>query len=118
MKAIKIDVLKQDVEYVELSKDYKDISKEIGCDYFCCPVTFENQDTIYCDDEALLNPDNIQGGFIFSGWNYPLINNAIILGTDEEGASINCKSTIEDIKSKIHFVSKQTILFFKTYNNN
>jgi hypothetical protein len=40
-------------------------------------------------------------------WKYPLVGNAIILGTDDEGDSIDAKSTIEEIQSKIIFYDEQ-----------
>ena len=107
-KAIFIDVEKKEVSYIELAEP-KEIAKQIGCEYFCCPVTLENNDTIYVDDESLLFPDKIQGGFAFAGWNYPLVGNAIILGANDEGDSIDCKTTIEEIKSIITFLSKNSI---------
>jgi hypothetical protein len=104
MKAIKIDVVKQDVYYVEMEKDYHRIYDEIGngCTLFCCPVEFDNSDALYSDDEGLLH-ENLEGCFMMEGWRIPLVGNAIILGTDEEGDSTDVASTVEEIKSKIIF---------------
>jgi hypothetical protein len=109
MKALKINVENKTITQVELSQDFRDISKEIGngCEYFCIPYSFANDDSLYADDESLLRQKNIKGGFMLSDeWSYPIVGNAIILGTDEEGESIDCKSTIDDFKDII-WVSKE-----------
>ena len=106
-KAIKIDVQTQSIYLVELSDDYKDIYTKIGngCTTFAVPITFENQDSIFCDDEILLRPDDIKGGFIFEGWNYPIVGNAIILGCDEEGESVDAKTEMIDLPT-IYFLTE------------
>ena len=40
---------------------------------------------------------------MFDDWEYPLVGNAIILGTDDEGESVDCKSTVNSIQSRIRF---------------
>jgi hypothetical protein len=106
MKAIKIDVVSRELSYVEIN-DYSEIYHEIGngCRLFCVPFEFENGDTIFSDDEALLN--EVHGGFMLKGWRYPLCGNAIIQGCDDDGESIEVKSTIEDILPRIIWVDKK-----------
>jgi hypothetical protein len=108
-KAIKINVENKTIESIEISDGIESISKEIGnnCEYFCCPYTFENNDTIYADDESLLRMNDIKGGFKMENWVYPIVGNAIILGTDDEGDSIDYKSDINEIIAKIIFVDKK-----------
>ena len=50
-KALKIDVVAQTVTEVKIDK-YQDIYSQIGngCNLFCCPVDFENGDTLFADD--------------------------------------------------------------------
>jgi hypothetical protein len=38
-----------------------------------------------------------------NGWGYPLVGNCIILGTDDEGDSTDCKSTVEELKAEVKF---------------
>jgi hypothetical protein len=103
MKAIKINTDIQKIEIVEIG-DWKDIAPAIGngCTTFCCPVTFDNKDTIYADDEGLYN--DFKGGFMLEGWAYPLVGNAIVLGTNNRGGSIDAKSTIEELENAIIWV--------------
>jgi hypothetical protein len=106
MKAILIDVVNQQVVETEIS-NYKEIYTKIGngCTLFTVPVTFENEDALYVDDEGLLHPE-IQGGFIMKDWVRPMVGNGVILGTDDEGESVDCKTTVDEIKAQIQFLSK------------
>lgn len=106
MKALKIDVVKKEVYEVEVS-DIKNICEHIGngCSLFCVPVGFPNGDALYADDESLLR-ENIQGCFIMPGWKIPIVGNAIILGTDKKGNSIDNKSTVDEIIKNIVFGSR------------
>lgn len=114
MKAIKIDVEKRDVYNIEMGKDYREIYKVIGnnCTMFAVPVTFENMDSLFCDDESLLRND-IKGGFMMPGWVTPIIGNAVIIGTDDEGESVDCLSDLDEIKSKVVFLDLNAILDYR-----
>jgi len=97
MKAIKINVETRKIENVTIDSS-KDIYEHIGCDTFEIPLTFKNADALYCDEEGLLK--DIKGGFMMPGWIRPILGNAIILGSNEDGESIDCKSNISDIDVK------------------
>lgn len=102
-KAILIDSKNQTVTETEIG-DYKDIYAKIGngCTLFAIPVEFENGDALYVDDEGLLH-EKVEGCFMLEGWAIPIVGNAIIWGTDEEGDSQDCKTTVDDIKAQIKF---------------
>ena len=105
MKAIKINTDVQKIEIVEIA-NWKEIAPAIGngCTTFCCPVSFDNLDTIYADDDGLFN--DYKGGFMLEGWAYPIVGNAIVLGTNNRGSSIDAKSTIEELERAIIWVSE------------
>jgi hypothetical protein len=107
-QVIVINSEKQTIEFAEIS-NYKDIYPLIGneCDTFCCPVSFDNADTIYADDEALYHP--YQGGMIMPDWDYPLIGNFVIVGTDEDGDNADVQSTLDEIRSKVRFLNKSEV---------
>ena len=107
-QVIVINSEKQTIEFAEIS-NYKDIYPLIGndCDTFCCPVSFDNADTLYADDEALYHP--YDGGIIMPDWDYPLIGNFVIVGTDEDGDNADVQSTIDEIRSKVRFLSKSEV---------
>jgi hypothetical protein len=107
-KAIKINVETKKLEYITLGDDYTEIYGAIGngCDTFCVPITFENEDSMFADDESLLRENDIKGGFIMDDWHSPIVGNAIILGCDDEGNSVDCLTKIEDIQDQITFVEE------------
>jgi hypothetical protein len=109
-KAILIDVKDKSVIQILMGDDLDSIYNAIGnnCDTFCCPVSFENEDSMYADDEILLRRNDIVGGFIMLNWARPILNNVIILGTDDEGSSIDHKTDIQYIKDNIRFIDEDT----------
>lgn len=115
MKALKIDVVYQTISQIEI-KDYKEIYSAIGngCDLFCCPIEFENGDVLYSDDEALLR-ENIEGCFAMHDWSIPLVGNAIILGSDGNGDSVDVKSKANQILEKIIWGNKAVAENYANY---
>lgn len=113
-KALKIDVEKQSVYEIILGDDYREIYPHLGngCGIFTCPITFANGDTLYADDEGLLHLEMI-GGFIMPDWRCPIVGNGVILGTDDEGDSVDYKSQIKDIEEKIQWLSKEQAQLYK-----
>ena len=103
-KAIKINAELQTLELVTLGNDYKEIYPIIGeqCTTFACPIVFDNEDAMYVDDEGMFQ--NYKFGFMMRDWSYPILGNAVILGTDNEGDSVDAKSSIEDFKGKLVFL--------------
>lgn len=99
-KALKINVEAKTITEIQLDGSIKSIVSEIGnnCQYFCCPYEFPNGDTIYADDESLTRNHDIRGGFMLNeNWVYPIVGNAIILGTDENGDDLDCKTKPKDL---------------------
>lgn len=101
MKAIKIDSTNNTISEIEISKDYREISRNIGCDLFCVGRTLPNGDTLYVDDEGWLN-SNVTRAFGFDG--NILAGNGLILGCNRNtGDSISVKSSLEQIKKMVEF---------------
>jgi hypothetical protein len=67
---------------------------------------------LYVDDEGLLH-DDIHGCFILDGWITPCVGNAIILGTNDDGESIDCKSTLEELQKQIKFYPKENAIAWR-----
>jgi len=107
MKALKIDVVNKTITEIELEHT-KEIYQIIGngCHTFCAPVEFDNLDTLFADDEALLQ-SNLEGCFMFPDWKYPIVGNAVILGTDYEGDVCDAKSKADDLLELIIFGNKE-----------
>jgi hypothetical protein len=106
-KAILIDVTNQSVTETTIDH-YTEIYDRIGngCSCFCVPIQFDNGDALYSDDEGLLH-EEMTGCFIMDDWDYPLVGNAVILGSDDEGESVSCQSITEDIRSRVKFYTKE-----------
>ena len=100
MRAILIDPFTQTIEEVDYSGDYKDIYGLIECDLFTTvylPNT--SDDTLFVDDEGLYVEN--QRFFKIDGFEQPLAGRGLLLGTDEEGESIDCMSTVEEVKAVV-----------------
>jgi hypothetical protein len=111
-KALFIDVVNQSVTEIDLSTEHGSIYKAIGngCELFCCPYQFPTGDGLFADDEILLRHDDIVGGFTFADWSYPICNNALIIGCDEEGDTSDVKITASEVLENIMFINKELAL--------
>jgi hypothetical protein len=96
MKALLINSTQKTITEIDLDKGLDPIYKAIGngCNCFACPVVFDNGDTLYVDDEGLFKQQ--EGAFMFPNWAYPIVGNAVIVGCDDEGESVDAKSTPQD----------------------
>lgn len=109
MRAILINTETQTINEMEFPKGadaWKQISKTIGngCTLFECPITFDNGDTIYCDEEGLYN--EYKGGIMMDDWHTPLVGNVLILGSTSSGRSNDAKSDVNELRSKITFLTR------------
>lgn len=109
MKAYLIDPFTQTVSEVEYSGNYQDIYEFIDCDTFTCVDINEDGDTVFVDDEGLIN-GKPQEFFAIRNYPQPLAGKGLVLGTDEEGESVSPVSSIEDIRSKIEWIPSHAIL--------
>ena len=105
MRIIKINVETQKVEELNIPKwkGLADLYRLIGneCTTIEASVIYPNGDALYCDEEARLFEDHAAGGFTYPDWKFPVINNALIVGTTDEGRDTDAKSTIEEIQKDI-----------------
>lgn len=105
MRAILINPEKKEITEMQIGDDYKEIYKVIDCECFSAPVIYDNNDTLYCDDEGLFVPQ--KGGIIMTDWNYPILGKMLILGTDNDGNSTNAKSNIEFFTDNITWLDEE-----------
>lgn len=91
------------VEVVEYDGDYRSIYNLISWSErqvttFDC-VMIDDNHTIFVDDEGLLyNPEHF---FLFEGYDQPLAGRGLILGTDEDGESVDCKLDEEWVRERV-----------------
>ena len=105
IKAILIDTPNQTIEIVDYSGDYKDIYGLLGCDLFTT-VYLEGvgEDTLYVDDEGLYVENQVFFGI--AGCPQPLAGRGLILGTDDEGDSTDCTSSLDTIKKMVTWLEQ------------
>ena len=102
MKALLIDVKNRALKQIEIGEDFTEISKAIECDVFAAPHILENNDVMYCDDEGLLkNPEHF---FLLDSYPQPIAGNGLILGCDHEGDSVDAKTSLAELASKVTFM--------------
>lgn len=100
-KAILINAKDKTITEVVI-ENYKDIYKFCGYELFTCVRMDAKGNTLYVDDEGLLNGTNF--GFIIKGYNQPLMGNAIILGTNlRNGDSDDTSLTTEQVFKMVSF---------------
>lgn len=102
MKAYLIDPFMETVQEIDYSGDWKDIRTLLKCDIFTT-VYFDDMstDSVFVDDEGLY-VDN-QRFFKLGGYTQPLAGYGLVLGCNEEGDSVDCMSTLEDVANQIEW---------------
>lgn len=107
VKGYLLDVEKRTIEDIEIS-DYTQISLMIGedCDYFTCPISWPNGDTLYADDEGLFH--TIKGGVVVPNLNQIIVGNVVILGADlDTGDSCDVFFKKEEVAQLVDFISEK-----------
>ncbi len=104
MRAILINPELKEITEIEVSGDYEEICKVISCDTFSCPFTYDNNDYLYCDYVGLFKHQ--KGGIIMKNWYYPILGKMLVLGTDENGESVDAKSDIKFFTDRITWLNE------------
>ena len=105
MKAILIDPFAETVEVVDYSGNWEEISDLIECRYFDI-VRVDDKESLYIDDEGLYTEN--QRFFKWDGYPHPLAGRGLILGTNEEGESIDTDMETEDVEKLVTFLPEGT----------
>jgi hypothetical protein len=89
--------------HLEADKDHlRQIYDLLHCDTFDC-VGLDNADTLYVDDNGIATGSPFH--FIVADYPQPLVGRGLILGTNEEGESISAKTTLDDLRARITFMT-------------
>jgi hypothetical protein len=102
MKAILIDVKKEEVREVEHDDTLKNIYELVDCATFDV-VRIDNTNGIYVDDEGLFVENQLFFTYHGDTYSQTLAGNGLILGVDSEGNSIAPTLTIEEVQEAIDF---------------
>ena len=115
-KAILIDAYNQEVREVELDhkKGLDKYYELLDCQTFAVPYYLDIKDTeaaykdaMMVDDEGLYNQSAY---FKYKDIIYPVIGNALIVGTDEEGDTIDHRQDIEEVKENVEFWTREQVV--------
>lgn len=129
MKAIFINAKDQMVKHIDLPKGTQAMYDKIG---FGCTlvelVSVEaNNDGLFCDDEGVFEGHSEDGnrhfGFMWCTSrilgtfqsHFLICGNALIIGCDKNGKSIDASSSLKEVEKRIMFLSPGII---KTYKSN
>lgn len=65
----------------------------------------EQEDSILVDEEGMLELDENTCFFVYEGGHQPFAGNGLIVGKDEDGESISCHVTADEVRSKVKFLN-------------
>lgn len=111
MKAILIDAFNKTVTEVKLDgrKDMLDQWYHVmKVDMVEVAHYINDHDSILVDEEGLLKPcDHF---FLYEGAHQPFAGNGLVVGVDEEGETVDCNISAEEVEQKIEFFTRQEVL--------
>jgi hypothetical protein len=115
MKGVLIDSKHRIVSIVEVSNSgINDILTHLNCDIFTVAMQLKNRDVMYVDDEGLIN--GTDSFFTYEGAHQPFAGNGLILGTDSEGESVDCKVELMEVAKKVNFYTiEELAIMFDLY---
>lgn len=102
MRAYLINPEDRTVEQVDYDGNYKSIYTFIGADTFDV-VGMEKGDGIYVDDEGLLKGPALF--FHVRGMDTPLAGKGLVLGTDNDGESVEPKILLETLRQRVRWAT-------------
>lgn len=85
-------------------RDYHDIYKAGGYDCFDCARFNDLGDGVYIDDDGLLKANPMDNFFSIVGYPDPLCGNGVVLGTDDEGESVDPAVSWDEFKELVRRV--------------
>ena len=103
MKAILIDVKKQEVKEVEHDDTLASIYKHVNCGTFDV-VNIDGVNSIYVDDEGLFVEDQLYFKYTGTTNSVSLAGNGLVLGVDEEGETTSPTLMLEEVKKAVTFL--------------
>ena len=105
IKAIYIDAIAQTVEPVEvdgsLDNYYRLIRTPTRIMEAVYPRVLTGGDVLYVDEEGLYNDH--PGGFLIMGYSQPMVGSGVIVGTNEDGDSVDAKTAVDAVRAAVRF---------------
>ena len=111
-KAYKIDSDNRTVTEIFIlgtgSERLQQLQQEVG-GLIAVGAYLENNDAVYVNDEGTYCLPEDKGCFWFEGSYDPTIGDGLVVGTDSEGGNADPKSTLEEIKAKVKWMTRAEI---------
>lgn len=111
MKAILIDGFNKTVTELKLD-DKKDMLDQwyhaLKANMIETAHYITDQDSILVDEEGLLKPCDYF--FTYKGAHQPFAGNGLVVGVDEDGETVDCIITLEEIEQNVEFLSRADVL--------
>lgn len=103
MKAIYIDSVNQTVEPVEVDGSLQNYYRLIRGDIIeaVYPRVLAAGDVLYVDEEGLFNAH--PGAFKIGDYQQALHGSGVIVGTGEEGDSVDAKTPLDSVRASVQF---------------
>ncbi len=103
MRAYKIDVVARQVSEIAIddASRLKSMQAFVG-GYVAQALRLDDDNLIYVNDEGLFEAD--AAFFAVPGGHQPFAGNGLVVGTDEDGASVSPTIGIEEVRSRIVFL--------------
>lgn len=105
MRGILIDPQAFTLTEVQLEARKDELQQIYGllrCHTFDC-VGLDNSDTLYIDDNGIATGSPFH--FIVSDYPQPFVGRGLILGTDKEHESISATTTLDELRTRITFMT-------------
>ena len=116
-KGILINVNTQQVNYVVLGNDYREIYPLINAHLFDV-IRINRSNDLYVDDEGLLTLTEESKFFLIKGYPQPIAGSGLILGHNDEGESISTDLTIEQVITTITFLDMLDVINYLQIKGN
>lgn len=105
MRAIFIDARMKRVTEIDIEPSLESYYFQLGCRTIEAAhvETIRSTDVMYVDEEGLLVDREFQVFFNMIGAYQPFAGNGLIVGTDDEGNTVECQSTLEHVRNMVIF---------------
>ncbi len=118
MKAILINAYTRKISEVEVEagdNELDSIYGHIECQYIETGMHLENGDVVFVDEEGMLKECN--HFFYMLGAHQPFAGSGLIMGTKAGGDSADCNIDIDEVKSRVKFLSLNQAINFNQYQS-
>lgn len=111
MKAIFIDSTNKTVTEIDVpnKNTLQAWYKILGVSMVEVATYITDHDSILVDEEGLLSLTSDTKFFSYKGGHQPFAGNGLVVGVDEEGESVSCDATTDQIKAKVQFHSLREV---------